>query len=339
MRLTRLEIQSFRSIGRCEWRFGPPEADDADLWVIVGENNAGKSTVLNALEWLLGDRRQHPAPVRILHDYTVDGQWAGRFQRLRLVATDGDGRTWRRVWTLPQGAAPDGHLAETQGSCVPERNRLITIEPHPSRYLDQLRLPSNPDSLTVWRLIRDIVSRDYRSQEDLLAHLTRDLRGIPGVYDIRWPVLESAGEWPSSADGLEIHDGTWSALCDKGPGLQKLVLLSLVEWASAQNTPEPWMLAWDEPEAHLHPQMVRQLAHRLHEVAHRRHVLCATHAPYLVQVAGLDHVVRISNRGQSARLTGWPVYRAWRDTADGKGRYRYADAPGGAARRCPGLVA
>lgn len=54
MRLHRLNIQGFKRIESAEIVFG-------DATFLIGQNNAGKSTVLKAIEWLLSAKRQIPS--------------------------------------------------------------------------------------------------------------------------------------------------------------------------------------------------------------------------------------------------------------------------------------
>lgn len=62
MRIVRLKIENFRSIKKSE--FVLPECV-----VLVGDNNSGKSTVLEAIDLVLGPERIKQRPVIDEHDF------------------------------------------------------------------------------------------------------------------------------------------------------------------------------------------------------------------------------------------------------------------------------
>ena len=53
MKISRLKIKGFRGIRKCKLFF-------ADHAVLVGDNNSGKSTVLEAIDLALGTRQAQP---------------------------------------------------------------------------------------------------------------------------------------------------------------------------------------------------------------------------------------------------------------------------------------
>ena len=55
MKLHSLKIEGFKRIKRAELVFG-------DATFLIGPNNAGKSTVLKAIEWLLSAKKTIPSP-------------------------------------------------------------------------------------------------------------------------------------------------------------------------------------------------------------------------------------------------------------------------------------
>lgn len=56
MRLRKLKIQNFRGIKNLEWEL----PDDPRLFALIGPGDSGKSTILKAIEYLLGDRWNIP---------------------------------------------------------------------------------------------------------------------------------------------------------------------------------------------------------------------------------------------------------------------------------------
>lgn len=56
MKLVKVQIQNFRSIKKVTFDVG-------DLCALIGPNNAGKSNILNALSYLLGDTWPTTRPI------------------------------------------------------------------------------------------------------------------------------------------------------------------------------------------------------------------------------------------------------------------------------------
>lgn len=62
MRLVNIKISNFRGIKNCDLNF--PERT-----VLVGDNNSGKSTILEAIDLVLGPERLSRRPVIDEHDF------------------------------------------------------------------------------------------------------------------------------------------------------------------------------------------------------------------------------------------------------------------------------
>ena len=69
MRVTRLKVEDFRGIKHCEIIF-------QGHTVLVGDNNTGKSTILEALDLVLGPERLSRYSVIDEHDFYA-GQYIG----------------------------------------------------------------------------------------------------------------------------------------------------------------------------------------------------------------------------------------------------------------------
>jgi len=116
MRIAQITIQNFRGIAQGELRF-------ADHCVLVGDNNSGKSTVLEAIDLVLGPERLSRRPVVDEHDF-----YAGKYIdatgtpvpiKIEVIVTDlseeqnrhfKDHLGWWNVKTqsLLQGPPPEG---------------------------------------------------------------------------------------------------------------------------------------------------------------------------------------------------------------------------------------
>ena len=84
-------------------------------------------------------------------------------------------------------------------------------------------------------------------------------------------------------DHLEITDEVITSSTEKGEGLQSLIAIGLIQEATRHlGNHKAYILAIDEPEAHLHPDAVRIISNTLRELAQKQQVIVATHSPILV---------------------------------------------------------
>ncbi|SPT54689.1 ATP-dependent nuclease [Schaalia odontolytica] len=82
---------------------------------------------------------------------------------------------------------------------------------------------------------------------------------------------------------LEITDNVRTSSTEKGEGLQSLIAIGLIQEATKHlGNHKAYILAIDEPEAHLHPDAVRAISNTLRELATTQQVIVATHSPILV---------------------------------------------------------
>jgi hypothetical protein len=82
---------------------------------------------------------------------------------------------------------------------------------------------------------------------------------------------------------LEITDDVITSSTEKGEGLQSLIAIGLIQEATRHlGNHKAYILAIDEPEAHLHPNAVRIINNTLRQLARTQQVIVATHSPILV---------------------------------------------------------
>lgn len=82
---------------------------------------------------------------------------------------------------------------------------------------------------------------------------------------------------------VDIDDGQRTALSAKGDGVQSLVALSLVRMMTQKSVRQTYILAVEEPEAHLHPGAVHKLREVIDEISRTDQVILTTHSPILVR--------------------------------------------------------
>lgn len=128
---------------------------------------------------------------------------------------------------------------------------------------------------------------------------------LPDVQSVR---IEDEGREVSSRSRLAdvrviVDDGTPTELAFKGDGVQSLAALAMTQHysASAGNARE-FIVAVEEPEAHLHPRAIHGLRDALRETSTRQQVVVTTHSPLFVNRLDLgSNIIVRKNRAAPAR--------------------------------------
>lgn len=273
----RLTVSGYRGFGTSETLrlAAPTGADGSGLTVLVGANNSGKSTFLEALHLIARARRvpqlSIPQPQR--HKAT---------DRVELELERADGHTLR-VCTVRDGSAQargEWHPADAAPTkfaihLTPARRVFSPYSGHTGSADREWNLNDGDFSRTqsrdnfVGRLRK--VDRDPAAREVFDTLLT-EIVGTP----LNWTFDEMA---PGQQFVKLIEpDGAWHTSEGLGEGL-----ISLLFIVDALYDSEPGsMIAIDEPELSLHPQLVRRLGRVLSRYAADRQVLIATHSALLI---------------------------------------------------------
>jgi putative ATP-dependent endonuclease of OLD family len=109
---------------------------------------------------------------------------------------------------------------------------------------------------------------------------------------------------------LIIDDGTATSLESKGDGIKSLTAISLMRASQAANKAGGLVVAIEEPESHLHPGAIRQLANVLQEMSREHQVIITTHSPLLVTRNNIRSNIIVSQSFAKPALT----IKALRDT-------------------------
>lgn len=290
MPVTRLTIKGFRGFSdeQALCFAQPTNNTGSGITVLVGPNNAGKSTVIEALQaWasrenasfsegkrnkLSGDR----VSIRVERD--------GSVQELRTVDTGGS-QTVRvpnappgNCYVLPSRRFFDPYFGSAQ------LNR--------KEYLGRHSLPdtrSGPTDEFSYRLFNALQNREAFNR--VLERVVNP----PPIWTIdqsdqgqHYVKIESHGQYHNS-DGL-------------GEGIVSLLFIVDALYDSQKGD----LIAIDEPELSLQPAYQRKLASLLAEYSRDRQIVIATHSPYFVD---FDHVLngaevaRIHKRGSSSFIS------------------------------------
>jgi putative ATP-dependent endonuclease of the OLD family len=346
VRLMNVRVRDFRGIEDCSISLN-------DNTVVLGENNVGKSALLEALDIALGDRLATTADLRVRPDgipverFVVDlelSPWAGTAfdpvvtdalgivyrlepgtgrQRyfLRVIGEPDDTRRTVRLrrgfvdaWTSPVADPFREDLDGTQ-----RRSLWFSLVDAQRDLVTDLRARNSPWGKLLRRLQLDDPTRHALEQQlaDLSAAV---IQGLPDaarlanaigrvqsvlagqVSHVRLAMLPKALSdlWRTADLLIQAAGHPELSIGQQGMGARSLAsLLSFHAWLEAEIgiAPEPPLLvvtAFEEPEAHLHPQAQRAVFGEITSVS-GQHVI-STHSPYVASVARLNdfRVVRRS---------------------------------------------
>lgn len=132
----------------------------------------------------------------------------------------------------------------------------------------------------VQELEQQVLSALENDVQDQLKTLLPSVTSVK-IDERRWG---GSSQWRSRSSDISfrIDDGNETDLEAKGDGVKSLVAIALMHAASSSTSLGGLLLAIEEPEAHLHPQAVRQIADVLREMAEQHQVVITTHSPLLV---------------------------------------------------------
>jgi putative ATP-dependent endonuclease of OLD family len=138
-----------------------------------------------------------------------------------------------------------------------------------------------------------------RSVQETLAHF------LPDVTSVEINLVESRRYMGPASRSVEIvvDDGHATSLDRKGDGIQSLAAIALLRRAAMdRGRNRTFVLAVEEPEAHLHPFAVRELRTVLGLIAQDQQVVLTTHSPLLADPLHVDrNVIVEESKAKAAR--------------------------------------
>ncbi|SUE13270.1 recombination protein F [Rhodococcus gordoniae] len=209
-----------------------------------------------------------------------------------------------------RGAATHRAKARAIAEFISQRLSLVSI-PAVRTVLQARRLVNDLARLRMRELAR---SKEYLAlieeinllRHNAVAEVGKGLVGsiqryLPGVKGVEI-VPEDFGRSDSVEDIL-MDDGSITSLSRKGDGVKSLVTLALIqELVGEQSHSHSFILAVDEPEAHLHSSAVHELQILFTKLSASQQVILATHNPIFVN---RDHVgsniLVLGNRARPAQ--------------------------------------
>ena len=288
MSVERLTIKGFRGFAEEQsLRLAQPTGKaGSGLTILVGPNNGGKSTVVEALQaW--SSRR----PVTFSEGKR--NKQAGDCVSIRASLAGGEEHHLRTVDT--GGSETVREPAQGRGNCyvLPSRRYFSPYFGH-GQANRQDYLSGHGLNDTRSTASDDFSQRLFNARANLTRFnnvLTRVVEPVPvwtieqsdqGAYYLK---VDSSGQ-PHSSDGL-------------GDGIVSLLFVVDALYDSQEEN----IIVIDEPELSLHPAYQRRLASLLADYAKTRQIVCATHSPYFVDFQHVQNgaeVARVHKRGGSS---------------------------------------
>lgn len=168
--------------------------------------------------------------------------------------------------------------------------------------LARVRMRALTESEQYRRLTSDLNALRNDAVQVIGSDLAKSVRQyLPSIRGIN--IVTADVEQADTADELQIDDGTITSIASKGDGIKSLITMALIHaLAQERSRSHTFILAVDEPEAHLHPSSIHELQVLFQELSQKQQVILATHHPIFVnrdQVA--SNVLVIGNEAKSAR--------------------------------------
>ena len=137
---------------------------------------------------------------------------------------------------------------------------------------------------------------------DLGSQIMESVRGyLPSIRGLELELEEF--DFENTIEDLIIDDGSRTRIAYKGDGVKSLVTMALIqELARERSQNGSFILAVDEPEAHLHSAAVHELQGLFQQISATQQVILATHNPIFVNRDSVEsNVLVVNNEAKSAR--------------------------------------
>lgn len=332
-RIESLTIKNYRSVqGPLTIRF--PEEGPL---VLVGENNAGKSNIIRALNLVLGQGysgnhdpedhefygRDRSRGIEITANFSEADKFAGAHTEV----------CWSHGVVDPKGTMHSLHPSRWAGraydymsnaakdTCVCvviEADRQLSKHlGYSSRYTFLSRLMHEfhkaltDDKGTVTeleQLFAQVKERFERIQPyaEFTKTLQDQLGDFAGNMTHRLEVDFQAYNPVNFFHALRLHateDGNIRSLEELGTGEQQILALSFA-YAYARTFHHGVVLVIEEPEAHLHPLAQQWLARRINEMCGEGlQIVLTTHSPHFIDIEYVDGLVLVRKEHDGTHIT------------------------------------
>ena len=312
MKIRRIHIENFRSIKKLDFEPGK-------ICALVGENGAGKSNILAALDLLLGER--YPSS-RSLDASDYFGHDESRTVFI-CVEFDDPRTEVEKLWCEFQQYKKDEiwvkytykDSPEYASSDIREELPLIFIDAHRdvNKHLSQSRRAlfgrilhrlnkqlSDEDKQKLECKFRDTLHllRTYefeRFEEELMSAFRDQIRHEQKALELEFKAFDPINYYKSI--NLLLSDGeTPVPLVEAGDGMANMAILALFR-AYAKRFRNEGILAIEEPELYLHPHAKRNLAKLFRQLADEgSQLFYTTHSSQFVDIEHFDEICLVERK-------------------------------------------
>ncbi len=258
-------------------------------------------------------------PTTIRLKFRLTDSEIGEFAQFTGIASNGDlpielalGRLSASFGVVKPGRGAATHRAKAKDIAQFITSRLTFVSVPAIRTGDQALALVN--DLARMRMQAFLASDEYQALTDQLNDLRHqavskvgdDLtesvrRYLPSISSI--DIHTTDVQRTNTVEELVINDGTSTSIESKGDGIKSLVTMALIqEFAQEKSESQNFILAVDEPEAHLHPSSVHELQTLFEELSQSQQVILATHNPIFVNRERVEsNVLVVSNAARPAK--------------------------------------
>lgn len=146
-------------------------------------------------------------------------------------------------------------------------------------------------------IIKDVQKKKFEEISESVKEVLREF--IPNIKNV---MIDSEQEYGFESISfnrnirMKIDDGTLTDIEYKGDGIKSLVSLAMLKNRNNDNSIS--VIAIDEPEAHLHPGAMNELAKTLKNLSKKNQIIISTHNPLFMNKENIKNNI-IVNQGKA----------------------------------------
>ena len=314
VKLVRFKVKNFKSISEIG-------IDIGNFNILVGKNNTGKSTILDAIEIFLKELKSDGDPLddhvwprgicdatpieftalfKVYRDDVREG--VKRAERIHDLNTKGwmivsvsRTMTPEKRWTSPQLSFTSSLTVELSNE-QKERlrsqllSRLQSLLTEPKR-IDVIR--GQIQSSTSRRGLRGTLIPDSTLAQIKKWKNSRKTADLTRFIELNKLLNQLTGqEWDLRQEGehLCVFDEGYSIdICALGGGIQEMVYLAF------QLIDSPDIIMIEEPEAHAHPEQTKRILNVLRKLSSEKTILVTTHSTIFADSTNFSEILHVTN--------------------------------------------